>query len=173
MTHLAADLTFLDLAGRTVTTADVVGDRPTVMVFLRHFGCLLCAEHAAQIEAMRPAIEARGAKVAFVGNGNVGFARAFAEDQHVRAPLVVSPDRTAYDALGFEKGVASTFAPSSVLHAVRAFFGGHRQGPVQGAPWQQGGVAVVLPGGAVPWVYRSREAGDHPPEAAILAAIPG
>lgn len=31
-------LTFLTPEGQTVTLAEVVGDRPTVLVFLRHFG---------------------------------------------------------------------------------------------------------------------------------------
>ena len=156
MIDLPTSLTFLDLEGRVGTLADVVGEQPTMLVFLRHFGCLLCAEHAAQIEALRPAIEARGAKIAFVGNGNAGFAKAFAEDRKLTLPLYVSPDRSAYAALGFKDGVGTTFAPESVLHAVRAFLGGHRQGAVKGAPWQQGGVALVTPGGHVPWLYRSR-----------------
>ena len=31
-------LTFLDLDEKAVTLAQVVGDKPTVLVFLRHFG---------------------------------------------------------------------------------------------------------------------------------------
>lgn len=30
--------TYLDLEGNAVTQAEIVGDRPTLLVFLRHFG---------------------------------------------------------------------------------------------------------------------------------------
>ena len=120
---------------------------------------------------MIPELTRLGAKLAFVGNGNVGYARAFKEDQGVTAPLYVSPDLSAYDALGFEKGMGSTFAPATFGHAARALVGGFRQGAVEGAPFQQGGVALVLPDGTVPWLYRSAEAGDHPDEAVILDAV--
>ncbi|MDB5096771.1 MAG: hypothetical protein JWM80_1192 [Cyanobacteria bacterium RYN_339] len=35
---LLATLSFLDLTGKPVPLAAVVGDRPALLVFLRHFG---------------------------------------------------------------------------------------------------------------------------------------
>lgn len=123
------------------------------------------------MSAIAPDLDALGARLAFVGNGKPHFARAFRDEQGITAPLYVAPDLAAYEAFGFEQGVGSTFAPGSVVHAARALLGGHRQGAVMGAPFQQGGIALVLPDGSVQYLYRSREAGDHPSTAEVLAAV--
>lgn len=120
---------------------------------------------------MIPDLETLGAKLAFVGNGEPQYALAFREEQGITAPLYVSPDREAYKAFDFAKGAATTFGPATVAHAARAFLGGHRQGALQGAAFQQGGVVLVLPDGSVPWLYKSREAGDHPDNQAVLDAV--
>ncbi len=40
-----------------------------------------------------------------------------------------------------------------------------------GSSLQQGGLALVKPDGSVPYLYRSREAGDHPTSAEVLASV--
>jgi NAD(P)-dependent dehydrogenase (short-subunit alcohol dehydrogenase family) len=62
-------------------------------------------------------------------------------------------------------------SPSLPLHSLRALRSGFRPASVQGDVWQLGGVFVIRPGGDVTYRYVSRDAGDHPPVAAILAAL--
>lgn len=120
----------------------------------------------------REAIERAGAALAFVGNGNRRYARAFAEDLGLEAPVYVDPALVAYAALGMKRGVLAALAsPSVVASTARALRGGFRQEGVQGDPWQLGGVFVVAPGGAVRYAHASRAAGDHPTVDAILAAL--
>jgi hypothetical protein len=38
MTRIPSELTMLDLAGRAARVLDLVGDRPVMLAFLRHFG---------------------------------------------------------------------------------------------------------------------------------------
>jgi hypothetical protein len=125
-----------------------------------------------QVHREREAIERAGAALAFVGNGNRRFGRAFAEELGIEAPVYVDAGLGAYAALGMKRGVLAALAsPSVVASTARALRGGFRQEGVQGDPWQLGGVLVVAPGGAVRYAYRSRAAGDHPPVEAILAAL--
>jgi hypothetical protein len=125
-----------------------------------------------QVHREREAIEAQGARLAFVGNGDRRFARAFAEELGIEAPVYVDPSRRAYAALGLRRGVVAALGSASVVsHAARAMRAGFRQRGVQGDPWQLGGVFVVAPGGLVRYAYASTSAGDHPRTEAILAAL--
>ena len=120
-----------------------------------------------------PTILERGADVVVVGQGQAAAAADFAEQYSLPFPLLVDPDMEAYRAAGMRRGVLTGVNPRSLGHLMRAARGGHRQGRVQGDPWQQGGVFVLGPGEATHFEYISREAGDHPPSEAYLTAIPG
>ena len=91
----------------------VVGERPTLVVFLRHFGCTFCREALADVAAVRQAITTTGTGIAFVH----GVAPAEAEPWFVRSgladvPRVSDEDRAHYRAFGLETtGVASLVRP--------------------------------------------------------------
>ena len=116
-------------------------------------------------------IRARGAELVIVGNGAPNFAVAFREDFELDGPLLVDPELRAYRAAGLRRGRVELLSPRLPLHALRALRSGSRQAGVQGDPWQLGGVFVIRPGGDLTYRYVSREAGDHPPVAEILAAL--
>jgi len=111
--------------------------------------------------------------LAFVGNGNGHFAEAFQKDSGLTAPLYVDTRREAYQTLGMKRSLGATLASLSTLKsAARALRADFRQGSIQGEAWQLGGVLVVRPGGGIAYRYLSEIAGDHPPVAAVLAALP-
>jgi dehydrogenase/reductase SDR family member 12 len=116
-------------------------------------------------------IRGRGAEVVVVGNGAPLFAAAFREDMRLDCAVLVDPELRAYRAAGLRRGRVEVLSPLLPLHAWRALRSGHRQVGVQGDPWQLGGVLVIRPGGALAYRHASREAGDHPPVDAILAAL--
>ncbi len=119
------------------------------------------------------AIRARGAELILVGNGNRHFAEAFRSDLGITAPTYVDTKREAYRALEMKRGFMRTLGSLDTWKGFgRALRGGFRQKGVQGDPWQMGGVLVVLPGGQVAYRYLSESAGDHPPVADVLAALP-
>jgi hypothetical protein len=121
-----------------------------------------------------PRIREAGATLAFVGNGDRRFARAFRADFGIEAPVYVDAERRTYEAVGMKRGVGAAVGSLSTLkNAARALKGGFRQGPVQGDAWQLGGVLVVRPGGVVTYRYLSDAAGDHPPMEDVLAALHG
>ena len=112
-----------------------------------------------------------GVGLALIGSGTPDQAKDFARAFGVTAPLYVDPRREAYQAFDLAHGVGATLNLESITHGLRAFAGGFRQGAVQGDPWQQGGVFLVMPDGSMPYAYRSRSAGDHPDTEAILAGV--
>jgi hypothetical protein len=119
----------------------------------------------------RGAIETRGARLVFIGNGSPAQARDF---QAVHAPgceVFTDPSRATYQALGARRGVGATLGPAAARTALRTLRRGFRQSSVQGDAWQLGGVLVVRPGGRVSYSHLSSHAGDHPPTEEVMAAV--
>ena len=112
-------------------------------------------------------------RLAFVGSGGPHFARGFAEEFDLGGIPVLSDEKLeAYRLFEFKRSAGSTlFAPRAYLHYARAMTRGFRQGKTMGDAYQQGGVAVVRPDGTIAYLYRSREAGDHPALDEVLAAL--
>jgi NAD(P)-dependent dehydrogenase (short-subunit alcohol dehydrogenase family) len=118
-------------------------------------------------------IEARGAGLAIVGNGNAAFAAAFREDVELppEVTLLVDPELRAYRAAGLRRGRVEVLSPRLALNGLRAFRAGFRQTGVEGDPWQLGGAFVLRPDGACTFRQASREAGDHADLDRVLAAL--
>ena len=68
-TRALAAATIQGADGAGVHLADAWRDHPAVVVWLRHFGCVFCREHVAEVRAARPDIEALHGGIVFVGNG--------------------------------------------------------------------------------------------------------
>ncbi len=99
------------------------------------------------------------------------MAADFREQFQVTAPVWVDPERRAFQALQFNRGVVGTLLdPRVALNAARALSKGFMQGRTQGDNFQQGGVLVVQRGGAPVYFYASQVAGDMPPTPEVLAA---
>jgi peroxiredoxin len=162
-----------DLDGGEHELRELWAERPAVLVFVRHFGCLFCREQAEQLRAQVDRIHERGAELVVIGNGNRHFARGFREQLGLATPLYVDTTRVSYRALGMRRSLRRTLlSPAAWRSGWRALRAGFRQRRTQGDPWQLGGVLVVTPDGRVPYAHLSETAGDHPPVADVLAAIP-
>jgi peroxiredoxin len=119
-----------------------------------------------------PSIQATGARLVVVGNGQPWQAQAFLDDHPVDAELLVDPKLEAYAAAGLRRSMASTMLNvKSLKHGRRAMKAGHRQGKIQGDPWQQGGAFIISPDHQVHFAQVSGEAGDHVDPMAILRAL--
>ena len=59
---------------------DLWADRPVVLVFLRHFGCLHCREHAVELRDRYDDLHAQGVELVAIGTGDRRYAGAFVRD---------------------------------------------------------------------------------------------
>lgn len=127
---------------------------------------------------MRPhleSFEAAGCQVAVVGSGWPDAARGFARALGLppSLPVLCDQPRRSFALLGLRRSIAATLL---VPRVVRKWFAlrrrGFKQGRVRGDPWQQGGAAVIAPGGHGRLLYRfaSRTPDDIPDPAALLEA---
>jgi hypothetical protein len=154
--------------------ADLCSKRPTLVVFLRHFGCIGCAEQVREILPRLGELEALGVAALFIGSGPPEHIAAWIErndlgDKH--AVVVTDPSLAAFRAAGLSRSFWATYGPRAIAGFLRAFSHGHRPLPTDGDLFQQGG-ALLVADGAVAWSQASASLGDHAdPSDAIEAAL--
>ena len=133
---------------------------------------MVCREGAVRLHREQAAIETRGGRLAYVGNGDAQFALEFKQALRLEAPVYVDATRSTYRALGMRHGLAlsvgSAASWKSTLRALRSSF---HATVGQGDPWQNGGLLVVRPGGAIAFRHVDESPGDHASIGEVLAAL--
>jgi hypothetical protein len=123
------------------------------------------------LRGIKNEIEAAGARLVFIGNGDPAFARDFKGSWVPDCEVLTDPSTASYALLGAKRGAWAVWSPRSWPAGLRAVRGGFRQTRTQGHAYLLGGVAIVDSGGLVRWRYLSRFAGDHPHPTQVLAAL--
>jgi peroxiredoxin len=168
-----ADAEVLDHEGKPSKLGSRWHDRPALLVFLRHFGCIACAEHIGIIVPRVPELVRLGIAVVFVGNGAPQFIDAFIERNGlVGQPIetVTDPKCKTFDALELEHKKTAMLSPRGVANVMRARLAGYRQTAIEGEPFQQGGVLLVDRDGTIRYLHRDRTIGDHAPMPDVMDA---
>jgi hypothetical protein len=132
---------------------------------------MFCKEQAAQLRGIKSEIEAAGARLVFIGNGAMAFARDFKATWVPDCEVLTDPSTASYALLGARRGAWAVWSPGSWPAGLRAVRGGFRQSRTQGHAYLLGGVAILDSGGVVRWTYLSRYAGDHPDPSQVVAAV--
>ncbi len=170
----APDAVVKTMNGDETTLADVwqSHDGPTVLVFLRHFGCIFCREHAAQLASAKAEFEKRGVQIVFVGMGNPEEAREFRADRDLPFEILADPDRVAYRAFGLPEGRISQLAGPAVVGAsVRAMKHGASVGKAVGNRRQLPGTYIIDQDGRFLFSKPAAHAGDVAEIETLLAAL--
>jgi peroxiredoxin len=160
--------------GAVRSLGELVRERPTLVVFLRHFGCIGCAEQVHEILPRLPELDALGVAVLLIGSGPPGHIDAWIErndlrDKHAR--VVTDPTLDAFRAAGLARSFMATYGPRAVAEFLRAFSRGHRPLPTDGDLFQQGG-SFLTADGIVVWSRANKSLGDHgDPSDAVEAAL--
>jgi hypothetical protein len=163
------------LDGRRTTLRELWRKARTVTTFVRHFGCLFCHQAVDDLVEHLPRILRRGARVVVVGNGSIAQARRFFDEKALPregVDVVTDPEREAYRAADFERGLASAFLSRGSLRAFReARREGHKVTGLFGDLTQLGGTMVTDPPPKLLYVHRSRFAGDHADPDRVIEAV--
>jgi len=170
----AADATLTDFDGRTVRLSDYWGTKPTLIVFLRHLGCIFCREQVALLRQRYADLRAAGVEVVCVAQGDHKTGKAFSILMDLPYPILMCGDDTAvFRAYGLGRGtLGQLFGLGSVVRGLQALFAGHRQGKLVGDGFQMPGMFLIDTEGVVRFVHRPRHAGDNYDPALILARLP-
>ena len=150
----------------------LAGDRPTLLVFLRHFGCLFCREMVKDVRVAAESADGNGGgrrhypHVVFAHMADAAEGARFMARYWPAAPAVSDPDRRLYRAAGLGRGGASQmFRPAVWSAGLAAWRKGHRVGLPVGDPWQMSGLVLLAPApagdAAVLWRHPFEHAGDR------------
>lgn len=153
----------LDVNHQPLELSTLWHSAPTLLVFLRHFGCIFCRELLGKLNEHQSAISAAGLKVALIGLGNPEQAQQVCGQLVPGALCLSNPSASAYTAFGFKRGGLLQLAGPQVMSAaVRAARSGYVQGETTGDIAVLGGLFIIDPPGRIRHAYYSRYAGDNP-----------
>jgi peroxiredoxin len=173
------DVVLNDSEGHPVRLGDLWSERPAVLVFLRHFGCVFCRQMAVDIHSHRHQFEEADVELAAIGFGTQEEAREFLSRQNVDLRLLVDPDRKVYELAGAKVATLNeVIGPRQIWRGLVATVMSRlkqgsivvHQGRILGHAAQLGGVLVIAPDGSVRYAYLSEESGDNPTAREVLAA---
>jgi hypothetical protein len=121
----------------------------------------------------RDRFAAAGAPPCLIGQGTPADAARFRNDFGIDLDLLVDGELRAYRAAGTKVAtLGELLGPKVVLRGLRrARESRVVQGRIIGHAAQLGGLMLVTPGGDIPWAHLSRNAGDYPPNDAVLEEI--
>jgi len=89
-----------DVDGHPVRLGDLWSERPAVLVFLRHFGCVFCRQLAVDIHSHRHEFDEADVQLVVIGFGTPEQGRGFLKTQNVDLKLLLDPDRKVYELAG-------------------------------------------------------------------------
>jgi prostamide/prostaglandin F2alpha synthase len=173
------DVVLQDHEGRPIRLGDIWKDRPAVLAFIRHYGCVFCRDQAVKLHRVRDDFEAAGVRLVMIGHGTPEMAAAFRRAQGVDLPVLVDPDRRVYEAIGAKVAtLQELIGPRQILAGLRAAVASRmrqgdiavHQGRIIGHAAQLGGVLIVAPDGSVRYSHLAEDASDYPPAREVLAA---
>lgn len=173
------DVVLNDVEGHPVRLGDLWSERPAVLAFLRHFGCVFCRQLAVDIHDHRHEFHEADVELAVIGFGTPEEGREFLATQNVDLRLLLDPDRKIYELAGAKVGtLGEVIGPLQIWRGLVATIGSRlkqgsiavHQGRIRSHAAQMGGVLVIAPDGSVRYAYLSEESGDNPPAREVLAA---
>lgn len=154
--------------GAQVMLGNLWHKQSVILVFLRHFACIGCRAHAADVWKNRSVYEKAGAKIVFIGNGAHELIKMFKQDLNMTdATLFTDPTLNSFKAAGLKRNLFSAFSPKSLMNAHQLDKEGHKHGvrtKESGDLWQLGGIVAIKPGSVVTYQYISDAVGDYPDE---------
>ena len=170
---LLEDTTLRDSEGVEHRLGDLWADRPVIVVFLRHFGCHLCREHATILRERYEEVTSRGADIVAIGTGSVRYAEAFKKDEHVPFTVLVDDDAEAANAAAVRSVTPfGLFSPRSWPGAWTAHRNGHKVHKAGKRVTQLGATFVFGAGSQVRFEHVDRHSADHAELDQVFAALP-
>ncbi len=144
--------------------AEISNQSPTLLVFLRHFGCTFCRETMADLARERTAIEANGTQIVVVHISTQEKANAFfAKYNLADLSRIADPEKQLYQAFELSKAsFTQAFGWRSWIRGVEAgLFGGHWVGKEDNDGWQMPGVFLIHQG-VIRKAFRHTSVADRP-----------
>lgn len=158
--------------GRRLALSVLWQDRPLVLTFLRHLGCIFCREAVARLVALQPSLTAAGADVAVVTLATPAQAAAFCGARAPGLHCLAEPSGDLQWAFSIGRITPAMLVKWATIAAgMRAILAGHVQGRAVGDVGWVPAVFVIGRDGRIAYAHYARHPGDHAPDADLLTAV--
>lgn len=147
-----------------VTLQELTDNNPTMLVFLRHFGCPFCRETLNEIYKNRDHIEKEGTKIVLVHLVDEDRAEEIVSQYHLQdIPRIADPDKKIYKAFGLQRGKLSQLFGFNVLvrGAIHTVLKLNPPRPFIGDGFQMPGIFVIHKGMVVQ-TFKHTSLADRP-----------
>jgi hypothetical protein len=157
--------------GDAATLGDLLGDRPTLMVFLRHFGCAFCREMVRDLRRISGDTPSYP-PVLFFFTATPDEGRGFFGEYWPEARAIADAAKQFYTAMGIRRAtLGQTYGIRVWTCHFRALTKGNHIGKPIGDPWIMPG-AFLVHGRDVLWSHPFRHQGDSPDWTTVPAHLP-
>lgn len=175
----APDVELRDMRGSPIRLSSLWATGPTLLLFLRHYGCSCLAERWDLLRDELPGYEAAGAQVVAVGQGEPERTAAMVSRRGYPFAVLSDADRSAYRAFGLLQGTPAqvihevVWQPDDMATAERVFLQPRRgtERAVVDDPWQLPGEFVIDREGRIALAHRYQYCEDFPPMTVLRGAI--
>ncbi len=166
------DANVLNAAGETVRLGTVL-DGPTLLIFVRHWGCMECSLLLSDVVPVLPTVAKLGVRIVIIGNGSPGAIKAFEAhyklvDKHIR--VFTDPTLAVQALAGMQRSVWGGTGPRALWTLLTGWAQGHPNSLWDGDWWQQGGVVLLDSVVNEVWRHDNTYLGDHASGAAMVEA---
>jgi len=172
--RIAADFTYVGSDGNEIRLSELwsSAEKGIVLVFLRHFGCLFCRDHAAQLRKHYDDFRARGFEVVAIGQGTPARSEKFQQDYSLPFPVLGDRARESYRRYGLTSTALGSFLePRAYVSGIRSLLHGKLPGLPDGDVSQNPGTFLIDRSGHILRAQIGQHAGDFPFAAEILQWI--
>jgi peroxiredoxin len=151
------------ITNRGMNLKELSGQRPVLLVFLRHFGCSFCRKMLADIRAHREEVEKEGKEMVLVHMSDYDAAKKMLRKYDLQDMHHISdPERKIYRYFGLRRGLINEVAGVKTwVRWIRAAMKGHKQGFADGDTFQMPGVFLYYRGKILD-KYIHKTAADQP-----------
>ena len=170
----APDALILDGDNRPIRLASCWEAQPTVVAFLRYFGCPFCQAQVVALREDHARFADLGARIVLIGQGTPTDCAEFCSRTHVEFDVFVDPERVAFRAFGLAEGTFMQIAgPAVTLPWMKLEMKKEtRQHGLRGGSFMQmPGTFLVDDAGIVRFAHRNRHVADSPRNQAMLDVL--
>jgi peroxiredoxin len=170
----APDVSLWDMAEHETHLSSRWQRQPSVVVFLRYFGCPFCQAQVVKLRDERDRFDETGAGIVLIGQGAPSDAAEFTERMAQPFECLVDPDLSAYKAFGLGTArLGQVFGPPVALPFLRDNLRREtfQRGLHGGKFMQMPGTFVIDTQGVVQLAHRNRHIADTPPHDEILRVL--
>lgn len=146
---------------------------PTLLILLRHFGCLLSKQFMINLMKRKNEFDANSIEIIAVGNGSQEAAQAFMKEFNFPTKnIYLDLNGQIYKALNCKRGSRYCVSERAIELAKQALDEGIKPSPFLGGdPFQLGGAFVISPVGSILYQHIENFVGDHPNLDQILSVV--